>query len=168
MNTTDTMLLPEDSIIERHRHKHKLLFVCSGNTCRSPMAAAMYNFLYRKSNITADSAGIAADGSPITDFAAYVLAERGVPVTADNNYPAHISRRVTEEDMEEADAVVAVSAAHATSLVMSFPAYATKITVMASNIPDPFGGDVADYRECLALIEKALVTAFGQPRPQDD
>ena len=44
-----------------------LLFVCTGNTCRSPMAAAMFNFLFPERNAFAVSAGLCADGSPISE-----------------------------------------------------------------------------------------------------
>ena len=45
-----------------------LLFVCTGNTCRSPMAAAMFNFLFPERNAFAVSAGLCADGSPISEM----------------------------------------------------------------------------------------------------
>ena len=62
-----------------------LLFVCTGNTCRSPMAAAMFNFLFPERNAFAVSAGLCADGSPISENAKEALRRRGVPCTVENN-----------------------------------------------------------------------------------
>ena len=136
------------------------LFVCSGNTCRSPMAAAMFNFLFGSDGRRAVSAGLFANGSPISSGAVNALMKRGVPSTPENDYLSHTSRPVTRADLANARLVIAVTGFHATQLIMNFPEYATKISVMPEDIPDPFGGSDEEYEECLSRIEDALRRVF--------
>lgn len=139
-----------------------ILFVCTGNTCRSPMCAALFNDRYAGLTRHAISAGLMADGSPISANAVCALENAGIPSRKpDNDYKSHVSRNVTEEMMEQADIVVGVTSSHAMQLMMRFPSCASKITVMPTEISDPFGGDLARYETCLADIDRALKTAFG-------
>ena len=136
------------------------LFVCSGNTCRSPMAAAMFNFLFGSDGRRAVSAGLIANGSPISSGAVNALMKRGVPSTPENDYLSHTSRLVTRADLANARLVIAVTGFHATQLIMNFPEYATKISVMPEDIPDPYGGSDEEYETCLGKIEDALRRVF--------
>lgn len=141
----------------------RVLFVCTGNTCRSPMAAALFNHRVAKGNTAwhADSAGLfAAEGAPITATAKAVLEEAGVPATPDNNYPAHCARNVTREMVENADRVIAISASHALELTFRFPEHAAKIECMPMDIADPYGGDETVYRAALADIGYCLALLF--------
>lgn len=139
----------------------RILFVCTGNTCRSPMAAAVYNARYAKDGSHAVSAGLAADGYCISPNAVSVLEKAGIRSTPDNPYLCHVSRTVTKADMDSASLVVAMTGEHAMRLLFAFPTCATKITVMADEIPDPYGGDAAAYERCLAAIETALAKMFA-------
>ena len=148
----------------------RVLFVCTGNVCRSPMAAALLNDLSRPREIcsacgelqdmpryVATSAGIcAADGDPITPTAAEALREAGVQPRPDNDYTAHRARMVTREILEEADEIVGMTAAHTMQLMMRFPELAPKMRLLPIDIPDPFGGSLQVYRECLSRLRYAL------------
>lgn len=140
----------------------QILFICTGNTCRSPMAAAVYNACYAAGLDRAYSAGLAAQGSAISPYAAEALADAGIRSTPDNPYLCHISHTVTRDDMMRASLVVAMTGEHAMQLLLAFPAYATKITVMADEIPDPYGGDITIYKQCLAAICTAMKKMFRQ------
>ena len=149
---TDGDFLPKDTV----------LFVCTGNTCRSPMCAALFNDRFAGLTRHAVSAGLMADGSPISENAVRALENAGVaPRKPENDYPSHISRNVTPEMMEHAALVIGVTSSHAMQLLLRFPAYASKITVLPTEISDPFGGSPARYESCLADIAHALQTAFG-------
>ncbi|MBR6289930.1 MAG: low molecular weight protein arginine phosphatase [Clostridia bacterium] len=136
------------------------LFVCSGNTCRSPMAAAMFNYLFGSDGRHAVSAGLIANGSPISSGAVNALVKRGVPSTPENDYLSHKSRLVTRADLANARLVIAVTGFHATQIIMKFPEYATKVSVMPEDIPDPYGGSDEEYEACLSRIEDALRRVF--------
>ena len=158
MTESKIMLCPEKTDTDS---KKTLLFVCTGNTCRSPMAAALFNHIYTDSQYHAVSAGLAANGEPISENALRVLMERGVLPTSENDYTSHVSRTVDRDILAESDLVVGITSSHAMNLMFAVPEFASKISVMPHDISDPFGGDVEVYRKTLADIESALREAFA-------
>ena len=150
-------------------------FVCTGNTCRSPMAQAVANALAEREaerfptavrdcvtrRLEADSAGLyAVEGDPISERAVEALEEAGIASVPHADYHRHTARTVTETDVARADFLVAMSTGHAMELLMRFPEAARKILCMPHPIPDPFGGDLACYRACLAEIKAGVQTLF--------
>ena len=131
--------------------KIALLFVCTGNTCRSPMAAAVINAKYGDT-YAALSAGTAAfGGQPISHHAATALEEIHITPQA-GGYQEHASSRLDDGMMTWADKVVAMTGEHYMQIIMRFPEYAGKITTLEPNVADPFGGTLEDYRHCLQEI----------------
>lgn len=150
-------------------------FVCTGNTCRSPMAAALLNDMTRvppicsmcdiekllnTKKIRAASAGLYATGAPIAKNAILALEGAGIRSLPDNCYKEHISRSLDLEMMEKYDRIIGMTSAHAMSIMSAFPEYASKIFCMPTDISDPYGGDEAAYDACLAEIEKGIKTLF--------
>lgn len=129
-------------------------FVCTGNTCRSPMAEAYMKSIGYKN---AFSRGLHAfEESPMSRFAQMTLEENGIEV------PDHRAHNITDDDMARADAVYAMTSRHATQLLFSYPQYAEKIRVMPHEIPDPYGGDIDAYRKAFAEIKSAIAEIIGK------
>ena len=157
--------------IKKEPNSLLVCFVCTGNTCRSPMAAALLNHMARLPEICsacdvnatiikAVSRGLYATGEPIADLAVQALEEADIPSLPDNPYLEHVSKTIDDEVVEKCDLIIGLSDSHVLSLLSLYPAHARKITGMPHSISDPFGGDLDVYRECLAEIKKGIEIFF--------
>ena len=137
-----------------------VLFVCTGNTCRSPLAEHLFVKLSREAglSVTAASAGTkAAYGMPLSRGAAAVFAARGIgPVV-------HRARRVDKSLLDAAEAVYVMERAHRDEILTRFPDAKAKLFVLREaaglkplDVEDPVGADAAEYTACAASIEEAL------------
>ena len=116
----------------------KVLVVCTGNSCRSPMAAGWLNHKLAGKGWIAASAGVAAwDGAPASPEAVAVMREIGIDISR------HRSRALSRELAAGADIILAMTEAHRREIVRRFPEAADKVHLLNSFGPGP-AQDVAD------------------------
>ncbi len=133
----------------------KVLFVCTGNTCRSPMAEGIFNKLAEEKNldVRADSVGLdTTDGLPVSENAVKACEEIGVDISK------HTSRCFRDCDLGAYDKICTMSFAHTDRLIdMGVPV--GKIEVMTGSdrgIPDPYGCGLGIYRSSRDIIKRSV------------
>ena len=146
----------------------KILFVCSGNTCRSPMAEALFNSL-QDGELLADSAGLSAfRGDGMSRGALDALRFTATPQNEAKPYAAHLSKPVTEEVMESADLVYGITVRHTEALMAGFPHHKDKIRALPVDVPDPYGRDTGVYLETLAAIRGQIAKIYRELKKSAD
>ena len=133
-----------------------ILFVCTGNTCRSPMAEGLFKKMIADKNIdniSCSSAGLfAMTGDEVTPDAVKACERFAVDISA------HRARRITSYVLDETDKFVCMTPDHAASLAMYVPT--EKIYVLGGGIPDPFGSNLETYIKTANYIKTALNLQF--------
>ena len=129
----------------------KILFVCTGNTCRSPMAQAVFNDITKRKGLEfhSDSCGLNADGSAISKNAHDALLALGI------NFES-FSKQINKEMLSEADYVIAISQRHRQAVISMFPEYTDKVFDFPFDISDPYGSDFNEYALCLQQIKSGV------------
>lgn len=155
----------------RDRLRRRVLFVCTGNTCRSPMAQVIATRELRESGEPEDlvevtSAGISAgEGMPITPEAIEALEKLGYMASH------HRSRQVTPTDVNRADEIYTMTNAHLAALRRHFPGAAWKIQTLdpeGGDIQDPIGGSPEVYDQACRAILEFVRARLGSPSQQGD
>lgn len=128
-----------------------IAFVCSGNTCRSPMAEGIFNRLAEEKQLSvrAESFGMATvDGLPASENSVKACSEIGIDLTEKR------SNTVGSMDLKKYDKFYCMSQSHADMLKIYFGIDEEKLAVMG--VSDPYGGDEKIYHTCRDEIYNSI------------
>jgi len=146
--------------------KH-ILFVCSANICRSPMARALFDDQLGKRGLQTEvetrSAGIQAlVGEPAAAFSQLALAEQGIDLRA------HRARQLSGQDVAWADVILVMTRAIQRAVIGAFPQAEGKTYLLSEvigqtlDIEDPYGGWLEPYRQCAEELSRILEAGLDQ------
>lgn len=144
---------------------HTVLFVCTGNVCRSPMAGALFNAKAKRvgenEEWVALSAGTwALENQPTSGHVITTMKERGIDLTT------HRGHQITADDLTHSDVVIVMTQNHRDALAAEFPQHKNKIHLMSEidgrvyDISDPYGGTLPEYQLCAQKLEEMIERGY--------
>lgn len=146
---------------------YRVLFVCTGNICRSPMAEGLLREILPnrlQAKVTVSSSGThARDGQKAEPQAIIAAQEIGVDIRG------HRARAAGPDIIEQSDLILVMEKLHAIAIKSMMPAKEGRVRLVGEynptgsvlEIPDPYGGDMLQYRKSLTLIQECLVSVAG-------
>lgn len=135
-----------------------ILFVCTGNTCRSPMAEHLLKKILKKNGVKVASAGTSVISSTqIPSVMLEILAKEEIDISC------HRARQLTREIIDEASLVLAMESCHKRNILYYYPQSSGKVFLLKEfigegeiGIADPFGGSKEAYMRAFSQIKEAV------------
>ena len=147
--------------------KRVIVFVCTGNVCRSPMAAVLFADHARRAGeshlFEVRSAGTwALEGEPASGNAIVAMTQRGIDLQA------HRGTMLDRTIMEQADVVIVMTRNHREAINAEFPLFRAKVHLMSElqnrvyDIGDPYGGPLNEYESTARQLEGLIRSGYEQ------
>ena len=134
----------------------KIMFICSGNTCRSPLAEGLFKKYLKKNNITdieVGSAGVGAfPGDGVSINSILVASQRGIDISD------HRARNINPEHLLTTDLFFCMSDSHKQALLK----HCDEDKIVVLNVPDPYGRPIEIYEECAKQLENQFSEIFDR------
>jgi protein-tyrosine phosphatase len=143
----------------------KVLFVCTGNTCRSCMAEAIFNTFSNTDNMIAYSAGISVIPGSMTSFNSAQVVKKHL----DLDISKRKAIQLTEDIMKSVDLIFTMTKYIKNTLTHTFPEFEYKIFTLKGfvshkdeDVVDPFGGNITDYEFTYKDLKNSIFTLLNK------
>jgi len=151
------------------KKQYEILFVCSGNACRSPIAEGILKkklYPIFGDRIKIHSAGtLGIENRPATPNAVSVAKEKGIDISG------HISKGITKNIIDEANLIFVMATLHRNFVVVNFPEAKNKVHLLTNfdldkseqkneTVKDPIGENLKFYRRVINHIESEIDRIF--------
>jgi protein-tyrosine-phosphatase len=145
-----------------------VLFVCTANICRSPMAMALMRARLERleedwKDWLVESAGTwTVGGVPASSMSQKSMARRGLSLMG------HLSRPVTEALLQKFNLILTMESGHKEALCVEFPSIAPRIFLLSemageeAPIDDPYGGNIQDFEQAIRDIDNYLEVGWSK------
>jgi protein-tyrosine-phosphatase len=135
----------------------KIMFVCTGNTCRSPMAEVIAKSIFPSDKYEIISRGLSVfEPMPASENACKAAEENGLSLEE------HVSRQITEDDINESDIIFTMTGAHKQMIAsvcnrLNKPVFTlAEFTGHNEDISDPYGGSIEVYEKCFDMLKEYI------------
>jgi len=143
----------------------KIMFVCTGNICRSPMAEGLLRQRFQDEGLgerhQVTSTGVwASDGHPASANSVTAMAEQDIDIAG------HSARTIIAHNVNEAELILVMSREHAQMIKQTWPQYKWKVYLLSEmvrkkqDVSDPYGGSLQEYREAAKVIATYIDNGF--------
>ena len=133
----------------------KILFVCTGNTCRSPMAEIIFKELAKKEDLQtiykASSAGLHTSKEQINENSKLALKKLGY-----TSPKSRLSKQLTKPMLNSSDMVFTMTDRQKAQIQSYFNNVYSMSDILGFEIDDPYGGNLEQYLKCAANLEKGV------------
>ncbi len=131
---------------------YRILLVCTGNTCRSPMIESLLKSRFKAldKKIEIKSAGLYVVDEKVNPLSRKVMKERGIIIH-------HKPTQLTDKALERADTIITMTSQQKSQLFQNkcyYKVFSMRETV-GFDIPDPYGMGVEEYRNCAKMLDRA-------------